>query len=382
MMDNRYTDEKELEAIKLIDQAETLADRGEGKESIHFYEKAASIYLELGSYIKLDELYIRIAKIISQFKNNIQAVYRLRSIIRKTEELKLYEVSAKLLIQLGNISFNMHDWESAGEAWESASNYLFQTDPEEYINLSSILLLKAGQSFERSRIKKDEGKRLILKAVMKINKFDELYEQEEKRALNLLLRKEFEASAIKFNDIASYFKKALNDLDNIIDKEESEETYLNTKARFIHFVAEYQTVSALCLRVSEDRAYNERIKQLGNESFELFKESISMFKTYLAPIKSDFDHEIILRITFDIMLMGIIQGMLGKQFLSPNNYLFENIEKNKQLIKELKNSPYYKITERIEKLGIRETLDDLKKIHLGHFELIKNTLIEYFESLK
>ncbi len=381
-MDNRYSDEKELEAIKLIDQAETLADRGKGKESINLYEKAASIYLDLGSYIKLDELYIRIAQIISQFKNNIQAVYRLKSIIRKTEELKLYEVSAKLLIQLGNISFNMHDWETAGEAWETASDYLYQTDPEEYNSLSSILLLKAGQSFERSRIKKDVGKRLILKSVMKINKFDELYEQEEKKALNLLIRKEFEASAKKFNDIAEYFRKSLNDLDTMIDEEESKNTYLNVKARFIHFIAEYQTVSALCLRVSEDRAYNERIKQLGNESFDLFKKSITMLKSYLFPIISDFDHEIILRITFDIMLIAIIQGMLGKHYLNPNDYLFEGIEKNKQLAKELKKSPYYTITERIEKLGIKEALDDLKKTHLGHFELIKNTLIEYFESLK
>lgn len=381
-MDNRYSDEKELEAIKLIDQAETLADRGKGKESINLYEKAASIYLDLGSYIKLDELYIRIAQIISQFKNNIQAVYRLKSIIRKTEELKLYEVSAKLLIQLGNISFNMHDWETAGEAWETASDYLYQTDPEEYNSLSSILLLKAGQSFERSRIKKDVGKRLILKSVMKINKFDELYEQEEKKALNLLIRKEFEASAKKFNDIAEYFRKSLNDLDTMIDEEESKNTYLNVKARFIHFIAEYQTVSALCLRVSEDRAHNERIKQLGNESFDLFKKSITMLKSYLFPIISDFDHEIILRITFDIMLIAIIQGMLGKHYLNPNDYLFEGIEKNKQLAKELKKSPYYTITERIEKLGIKEALDDLKKTHLGHFELIKNTLIEYFESLK
>ncbi|MFX1242332.1 MAG: hypothetical protein ACFFA7_13875, partial [Promethearchaeota archaeon] len=104
MINNNFDDEKELEAIRLIDQAETLADRGKGKEAIQIYEKAASIYLDLGSYLKLDELYIRIIQIISQFKNNIQAIYRLKSIIRKTEELKLYEVSAKLLIQLGNIS--------------------------------------------------------------------------------------------------------------------------------------------------------------------------------------------------------------------------------------------------------------------------------------
>jgi tetratricopeptide (TPR) repeat protein len=379
MINNRYADEQELEAIKLIDQAETLADRGKGKEAIQFYEKAASIYLDLGSYIKLDELYIRIAQIISQFKNNIQAIYRLKSIVRKTEELNLKEVSAKLLIQLGNISFRMHDWETAGESWQKASDYLYETDPEEYNNLSSVLLLKAGQSFERSRIKKDVGKRLILKAVMKIHEFDEIYELEEKRALNLLSRKEFDASAKKFYDIASYFRKALDDLGNIIDEEESKETMLNAKARFIHFVAEYQTVSALCLRASENRAYNERIKKLGNGSLELFKESISMLKAYLFPIKSEFDQEVVLRITFDTMLMAIIQGMLGVHKLNPIDYLIEDIEKNKALMKKLKESPYYKITERIEKLGIRESFDDLSKTHLGHFETIKNTLISYFQ---
>ncbi|MFX0104246.1 MAG: hypothetical protein ACFE75_01990 [Candidatus Hodarchaeota archaeon] len=379
MINNRYTDEKELEAIRLIDQAETFADRGKGKEAIQFYEKAASIYLDLGSYIKLDELFIRIAQIISQFKNNIQAIYRLKSIIRKTEELKLNEVSAKLLIQLGNIAFKMHDWETAGESWQKASDYLYETDPEEYNNLSSVLLLKAGQSFERSRIKKDEGKRLILKAVMKIHKFDELYEQEEKRALNLLSRKEFEASAKKFYDIATYFRKALDDLGNIINEEESKETMLNAKARFIHFVAEYQTVSALCLRASENREFNERIKELGKKSLELFKESISMLKSYLFPIKSEFDHEIVLRITFDTMLMAIIQGMLGSHQLNPLDFLLEDIEKNKALVKKLKESPYYQITERIEKLGIRESFNDLLKTHLGHFETIKNTLISYFK---
>jgi len=379
MINNRYNDEKELEAVRLIDQAETLADRGKGEEAINFYEKAASIYLDLGSYIKLDELFIRIAQIISRFKNNIQAIYRLKSIIRKTEELKLYEVSAKLLIQLGNISFRMHDWETAGESWQSAADYLYKTDPEEYRNLSSVLLLKAGQSFERSRLKKDEGKRLILKAVMKIHKFDELYELEEKRAFNLLSRKEFEASAKKFFEIAANFKKALDDLDNVIDEVESKDTLLNAKARFIHFVAEYQTVSALCLRASENRVHNDRIKELGVQSFELFKESISMLKSYLLPINSDFDHEIILRITFDTMLISIIQGMLGIHQINPNEFLLGDIEKNKALVKEIKESPYFKITERIQKLGIREALGDLSKVHLGHFELIKNTLIGYFK---
>ncbi|MFX1288253.1 MAG: hypothetical protein ACFFFY_06815, partial [Promethearchaeota archaeon] len=143
MYNNDEKEEQEFEAIKLIDSAETLADKGKGDEAIKQYEKAAQIYLDLGSYIKLDELYIRITQIISQYRNNIQATYRLKSIIRKTEELKLYEISAKLLIQLGNISFRMKDWETAGESWKRASDYLLKSDPEEYNNLASILILEA-----------------------------------------------------------------------------------------------------------------------------------------------------------------------------------------------------------------------------------------------
>ena len=228
-----------------------------GDKAIDEYEKAAQIYLDIGGYIKLDELYIRITQLISQFKNNIQALYRLKSIIRKTEELKLYEISAKLLVQLGNLSFRMKDWETAGESWNKAGDYLYETDPEDYNSLASILLLKAGQSFERSHITKDLGKQLILKAVMRINKFDELYQQEEKQAQNLIINKQFEAAADKFYTISTYFKQSLDNLGDLLDEAESKDTTLNAKARFIHFVAEYQIVSAIFLTSTNNPNFKE-----------------------------------------------------------------------------------------------------------------------------
>ena len=378
MINNQDKDQMELEAIQLIDRAELLADEGKGEEALIFYEKAAQIYLDFGSYIELDRLFIRITEVISQFRNHIQATYRLKSIIRKTEELKLFEISARLLIELGNISYEMNDWESAGENWEKASDYLYKTDPEEYYNQSSLLLLKAGQAFERSPVRKDHGKRLILQAVMKINKFDELYEQEEKRAYHLITSGEFEVAANKFYDIGTYFRKALENLGNLLDEQESRETMLNAKARFIHFVAEYQTVAAVCLRASKDHKYNEKIKELGSDSIELFKKSISLLKDYLFPIKSKFDKEIILRITFDTMLLSFVQEMIGIEEVDPITFLFENIETNKSLIEKLKDSPYFKITESIKKVGLNESLNKLLTVHLGHFEEIKNTLIPYF----
>ncbi|MHA1473233.1 MAG: hypothetical protein ACTSQW_09070 [Promethearchaeota archaeon] len=372
-------DEKEAEAIRLIDLAEELADKGKGDESIEEYEKAAQIYIDLGSYIKIDEIYIRITQIIAQFKNNIQATYRLKSIIRKTEELKLYEMSAKLLIQLGNISFRIKDWETAGESWNSASNYLYKADPEEFSNLASILLLEAGQAFERSQLTKDKGKRLILKAIMKINEFDDLYQEEEKQAQILIIDKEFEAAAQKFYTISTYFKKSLTSLDELLKNARSKDVTLNTKARFIHFVAEYQTVSAICLIATNNVDFKERIDELGVDSIKLFKESILLLKDYLFKIKKDFDREIILRITFDTMLLAITQRLLNSKEIKCRDYLLDGIEENKALIKNLKKSPYYKIVEKIEIAGLTDTLNDLLSINLGHFEKIKNILISNFQ---
>jgi len=376
---NDDKDEREAEAIRLIDIAEELADKGKGDESIKEYEKAAQIYLDLGSYIKLDEIYIRITQIIAKFKNNIQATYRLKSIIRKTEELKLYEMSAKLLIQLGNISFRMNDWETAGESWNSASNYLYEADPKEFSNLASILLLEAGQAFERSQLTKDKGKRLILKAIMKINEFDDLYQEEEKQAHILITNKEFEAAAQKFYTISTYFKKSLTSLDELLKNADSKDVTLNTKARFIHFVAEYQTVSAICLTATNNVDFKERIDELGADSIKLFKESILLLKDYLFKIKKDFDREIILRITFDTMLLAITQRILNSKEIKCRDYLLDGIEANKALTKNLKKSPYYKIVEKIEIAGLTDTLNDLLSINLGHFEKIKNVLISNFQ---
>jgi tetratricopeptide (TPR) repeat protein len=379
MYNNDEKEEKEVEAIKLIDYAETLADKGKGDDAIKEYEKAAQIYLDLGSYLKLDELYIRITHIISQFRNNIQATYRLKSIIRKTEELKLYEISAKLLIQLGNISFRMKDWEIAGESWKKASEYLLESDPEEYNSLASILLLEAGQAFEKSQITKDTGKQLILKAVMIINEFDDIYKQEEKEAHHLLVNKEFEAAADKFYTISTFFGKSLDNLEDLLKDAESKNTVLNAKARFIHFVAEYQTFSAICLSATRKVDFKDKIESIGRDSIDLFKQSISLLKDYLLQFEKDFDREIILRITFDTMLLSILQRILNIEEIICSDFLLSELEENKTLVKTLKKSPYYKIVEKIEKAGLNNAFSDLLSTNLGHFEKIKNVLITSFQ---
>lgn len=380
MYQNEDKEFQEIEAIKLIDQAENFADKGKGDEAIKLYEKAAQIYLDMGSYLKLDELFIRIIHIISQFKNHIQATYRLKSIIRKTEELKLYEISANLLNQLGNVSFRMQDWETAGESWTKAADYLIKSDPDHYLIPASEFYLQAGQAYERSNLTKDLGKQLILKAVMKLNKFDELYREIEKQAQTFLSNKEFEAAADKFNDIANHFRKALNNLEELLKGIESEDIKINAKARIIHFVAEYQTLSAICLTATNNPDFNKRIKDLGYDSIELFKNSISLLKNYLFQIKKDFDKEIVLRVTFDTMLLAITQRVLEVEDLICSEFLTSNIEENKALIKEMEKSPYFKIVKKIEKVGLTDTLAYLLKVNLGHFEKIKNDLVSHFLS--
>ncbi|MBD3196163.1 MAG: hypothetical protein GF317_13985 [Candidatus Lokiarchaeota archaeon] len=380
MINNHDKEEIEIEALSLIDRAENLADEGKGKEAIDLYEKAAQKYLDIGSYIKLDQLFIKISSIISKFKNNIQAVYRLKSIIRKTEELDLKEISAKLLIQLGNLSFKMKDYETAGNAWSKASDYFYELDSEEYYKLSSQLLLKAGEALERTKHGADKGEHLILKAVMTVNKFDEIYQMEEKRALKLLNMEDYEAASNKFIEISKYFRKAVKHLEEIMEDNDQIGLMKNSKSRLIHLIAEYELVAALSLRASEDRKYNDKIKELGNSVINLLKKSIKLLKEAFNAKSADIDKEDILRITFDMMLLTIVRGMLGKRAskdFEPKTYLKDGVS-NKKLIKKMKDSPFYKLAERIDKIGIRETLDKLQEAHLGHLNKVKEMLIPYF----
>ena len=131
----------------------------------------------------------------------------------------------------------------------------------------------------------------------------------------------------------------------------------------------------MCLSITRNPDFKEKINNLGFDSIELFKQSISLLKEYLIPIKSDFDREIVLRITFDTMLLAIIQRILDTEKIAPKNFLLDGMEKNKTLLKTIKKSPYFAVTDKIDKIGLTEALQDLLNVNLGHFEMIKNILI-------
>jgi tetratricopeptide (TPR) repeat protein len=380
MYNNNHEEEEiEIAALNLIDRGDDLLTDGKGKEAIDLYEQAAQKYLDLGSYIKIDELYIKIASIISKFKNNIQAVYRLKSIIRKTEELDLKEISARLLLQLGSLSYKMRDYDTAGEAWKKASMYFSKlgAEDEEFNDLSGKLLIKAGEAFERTNTNRNEGERLILKGVMMINKMDHLYKTGEKRALKLLNMEDYKAAADKYKTISTYFQKAYDTIDELTDKSDKTEVIQNAKSRLLHLKAEYLVVAALSLRASEKREFNSKIKELGQLSLDSLQKSLSLLKDVLNSEEGEIDQEDILRLTFDTLLISIINGMLGQKKIKPVNYLLTNIN-DKKLKKKIKKSAFFKLSKRIEKVGIRESLNKISETNLGHLNKVKKTLIPYF----
>jgi hypothetical protein len=77
------------------------------------------------------------------------------------------------------------------------------------------------------------------------------------------------------------------------------------------------------------------------------------------------------------MLLAIIQRILNADKVQPKEFLLDGMEKNKALLKTIKKSPYYEVTDKIDKIGLQEALQYLLKVNLGHFEKIKNTIIRY-----
>ncbi len=373
MINNQERDEKKIEALRLIDLAEDLVNRGKGKEAIDLYEKAAQLYLDLGSYLKIDEIYIRIASIILKFKNHIQAVYRLKSIIRKTETLNLEEISAKLLIQLGNISFRMKDYETAGESYEKAGDYFYNLDPEEYYNLSSELLLKAALAIEKAHSDRNKGERLILRAVMIENKIEKVLGLEEKRSMQLLEMEKYEAAANKYVELSNYFQKTINNINELIINSEEIEIIKNTKSRLIHITAEYVIIALICLKASKNKENNQKIVSLGNTAIGLLKDAIILLKECFHSKMIENDKEDYLRITFDTFLISLIQSITETKKIHPLNFLLENLD-DKSIVKRIKKTPYYHLIERIEKVGLLESLTNINDTHLGRLDKIKKIL--------
>ena len=372
----RHTDKdnQEVKALQLIDQAEKLVDLGKSKEAVQLYEKASQIYIDIGKYIKLDEVFARIIEIISQFKNKVQAIYRLKSIIRKTEELKLNEISAKMLVQLGNIYYKMKDWESAAENWRKAADYFYEIDPEIYYNLSSVLLLKSGEALERSHHKRDEGEILILKAIMRIDKFDKLYQDEEKKAISLLKMEEYEPSARKFLNISNFFRNAVDHIDDLINSDDSIDIIKNTKARFLHLTSEYQLLSLLIFRYLNDFKIDPILKQQFEEVSNFLRKAILLLKDVINSRMTDIDNEDFLRYSFDGLLLGIINDLLNKNEIISNGFLIENINDN-YAVKKIQKAPYFKTLMQIEKAGISNTINKLRNLHLGHMDKVKEIII-------
>ena len=50
MINNIEREDKEIEAIQLIDMAENLVDKNRGEEAISCYEEAVQIYLDIFEY--------------------------------------------------------------------------------------------------------------------------------------------------------------------------------------------------------------------------------------------------------------------------------------------------------------------------------------------
>jgi hypothetical protein len=70
--------------------------------------------------------------------------------------------------------------------------------------------------------------------------------------------------------------------------------------------------------------------------------------------------------------------MVNEKKINPIDFLLEGLESNKDLIKNLKGTPYFAIIKSIERIGVLDSLGKLSKVNLGHFEKIKLILITYF----
>ena len=115
MQDKFEIEEKKQKAEKYIDQAENFIKDGKYMAGLKAYQKVANLYFQLGSYMKISDIFMRITTILENDSMIYESIEYLNKIRKRFNNLDLPEEEGKIVMLMGNLAFKLGDFETAAE---------------------------------------------------------------------------------------------------------------------------------------------------------------------------------------------------------------------------------------------------------------------------
>ncbi len=372
-------DQEQLEfAKKLLIDAELGFNSGEFTLSIEKWDNAIKILFEIGEYWEIVERAAHYVKHAVREAAFVDMITRLEDILRRFKTLDLPEEIARINLLLAKLHFQRRVWKDAAENYESAANYFLKADPEEFHDTASLILIRAGECYEKYQASTDYGEQLVLKAILNLAKVDHPLKTLQKEAFAAIKSKKYAIAAEKFEGISQAFNKAIQKVKGLPVMNTMPVLKKNIQARLEHLLCEY-IEARMILFLTLDRVDESRILAL--EIAENLKEAIILLKEV---IKEEYDTEDLRRLSFDIFLAQFVQKLHNLTDYNPIRLALENLSPDQQ--KVIEGQRFFKFSRQIEEKGIRIVVDDLLNTYAGTLDAIKRPLlaivVKYLEKNK
>ncbi|MCP4760855.1 MAG: hypothetical protein GY870_03670 [archaeon] len=361
--------EKKRKAEKFIDMAEDFIAKGKIVAGFKSYQKATNIYFQIGSFLKISEIFIRISTLLRKETTIYEAMEYLRKIKERLQRLDLPEEEAKIMMVMGNLSYKIGDYSSASENFEECAELYLKAEPEEYKTPSAMFLIRAAECYERIPNKSHKGERIIIQATLRLNKKSLDYQAEEYKGLKLLKQKKHEEAIPIYSELYQFFDDALGNLSLTLEKSEGlAQIAIQSKTRLIHIISEYRMILMIC---HEKIGEKDKAMTYATESIDHLNSAIEMLKALT--LKDIWTREELKRLTYIGFMRAYFQKY--KHIKNPDQsqqiqlYIAQDMDnKPLEILKEL---PYFDLCTKTETYELEQINEELSEFNLGRLEKYK-----------
>ncbi len=361
-------DQEQLEfAKKLLVDAELGFKSGEFTLSVEKWDNAIKVLFEIGEYWEIVERathYVTHAVRESAFVNMIS---RLEDILQRFKDLDLPEEIARINLLLGKLHFQRRVWKDAAENYESAATHYLKADPEQFHDMANLILIRAGECYEKFRASTDYGEQLVLKAILNLAKVDHPLKTLQKEAFAAIKGKKYTIAAEKFEGISQAFNTAIQKVKGLPVMNTMPGLKKNIQARLLHLQSEWAEAQMISL-IALDRMEDSRMLAL--QIAENLKEAITLLKEV---IKEEYDAEDLRRLSFDVFLALFVQKLHKITDYNPIRLTLEDLTADQKKI--IEDQRFFKYSRRIEENGIKFIIEDLLTTYAGTLDAIKRPIL-------
>ncbi len=367
-MPQEDVDEEQLElAKKYLLDAELGFHSGEFSLSLQKWDNAIRILFDIGEYWEIVERAAHYVNHASRESTFVDMITRLEDILQRFKDLDLPEEIARMNLLLGKLAFQRRVFKDAAENYESAAENFLKADPEKYNDMADMLLIRAGECYEKFRGKTDYGEQLVLKAILNLAKVEHSLKAFQKEAFAAIKGKKYDKATEKLEGIAQAFNQAIQKVKSLPVMNTMPALKKNIHARLLHLHCEY-IEARMIVFIALDRVEESRILAL--EIAEFLKEAILLLKEV---IKEEYDAEDLRRLSFDIFLAFFVQKLHNLTDYNPIRLALENLTPDQQ--KEIEGQRFFKLSRHIEDTGIKYVVEDLLNTYTGTLDPIKRPLL-------